>query len=211
MQRPRIQPKPSLTKRQRDVLEFVEGRITDHGTPPTIREIGARFRIASTNGVRAHLSAIIKKGYLRKHDSLARGLELTRELAGRTARVAVVGTVPAGNPIDAIENVEGEILMDASFIPKGNTFSLRVNGDSMKDAGIYDGDFVVVRKQNVANKGEIVVALLNGEATVKRYFPEGKSVRLQPENDSFKSIIIHKDSGDFEIAGKVVGLIRKFA
>ncbi len=198
-----------LTDKQRAVFEFIRDQIRDRGLSPTIREIGQRFGISSTNGVRLHISALIKKGYLRKHPLISRGLELTQSLLGEVGRLPLVGSVPAGAPIDAVENHEGEIAVDRTFLPKGDTFTLRVTGDSMKNAGIFDKDFVIVRKQQVASSGEIVVAIIGGEATVKRYFPEGKQVRLQPENDAFEPIIVNKRSGDFRIAGKVVGLMRR--
>ncbi|MBU8935000.1 MAG: transcriptional repressor LexA [candidate division Zixibacteria bacterium] len=201
--------KKSLTDRQRAILEFIKQVITAHGHPPTVREIGAKFGITSTNGVRTHLSALIRKGYLRKNSFISRGLELVQPVMSEVGRIPVVGTVPAGVPIDAIENTEGEIALDLSFLPKGDSFSLRVIGDSMRDAGILDGDLVLVKKQAVAQKGDIVVAIIGGEATVKRYFPEGHRIRLQPENKDFDPIIVTKRSGDFRIAGKVVGLLRK--
>lgn len=187
--------KPALTERQSQVLRFIEDLITRRGHSPTIREIGEKFGISSTNGVRTHLSALIRKGYLTKSDYISRGLELTRHLAAGTARVPLVGSVPAGRPIDAIENVEGEIVLDVTFLPKGDSFSLTVSGDSMVGAGICDGDVVIVRKQNVAQRGEIVVAVVDGEATIKRYFPEGQSVRLQPENPTFDPIMVNRRSG----------------
>ncbi|MEW6050962.1 MAG: transcriptional repressor LexA [Candidatus Zixiibacteriota bacterium] len=201
--------KAELTNRQRRVLEFIEGQILQRGHSPTIREIGEKFGIASTNGVRTHLTALIKKGYLKKQEFISRGIQLTRNLAGQIGRVPVVGSVPAGLPIDAVENIEGEIALDLSFLPKGDCFSLRVKGDSMLGAGILNGDIVVVNKQSVAQKGDIVVAVINGEATVKRYFPEGKQIRLQPENDAYEPILIEKHSGEFRIAGRVVGLMRR--
>lgn len=203
--------KPELTDRQREILEYIESQITGRGSSPTIREIGKQFKIRSTNGVRQHLSALIKKGYLKKHEFISRGLELTRNLASQIGRVPLVGSVPAGNPIDSVENIEGEIALDLSFIPKGESFSLTVTGDSMKGAGIFDGDVVIVHKQEVAQKGQIVVAVIDGEATVKRYFPEGKQIRLQPENDEFDPIMVDRRSGEFRIAGRVVGLLRRFA
>lgn len=202
--------KPGLTDRQREILGYIEGEIVDRGHSPTIREIGRKFGISSTNGVRTHLAALVKKGYLKKQDYISRGLELTRTMASRIGRVPLVGSVPAGQPIDAEENVEGEIALDLSFVPKGETFSLTVTGDSMMRAGILDGDVVIVRKQAVANSGEIVVAIIDGEATVKRYIPEGGRIRLQPENDDFEPIIVDKKAGDFRIAGRVVGLLRRF-
>lgn len=199
-----------LTDRQRMILEYIDDRISRHGQPPTLREIGAKFGISSTNGVRTHLEALIRKGYLKKHGSFHRGLELARQLAGSVSHIPLVGLVPAGNPIDAAENVEGEFALDKSFLPSGETFSLRVKGDSMQNAGILDGDFVLVAKQSTAQKGEIVVAIINGEATVKRYFPEGARIRLQPENDKYQPIIVEKKSGEFRLAGRVVGLLRRF-
>jgi repressor LexA len=203
--------KPALTPRQTKVLEFITSMIQQRGHPPTIREIGAKFGISSTNGVRTHLTALVKKGYIKKSQYVSRGLELTRRLAGNVGTIPLVGSVPAGNPIDAIENVEGEIALDLSFMPGQGTFSLRVVGDSMRGAGIFDGDVVVVKKQEAADTGDIVVALIDGEATVKRYYPEGKTVRLQPENDAFAPILVNRHSGEFRIAGKVVGLLRRIA
>ncbi len=201
--------RPELTRRQRVIFEFIESQILDRGHSPTIREIGQQFGISSTNGVRTHLTALVKKGYLKKHELISRGLELTRNLASNIGRVPLVGSVPAGNPIDSVENVEGEIALDLSFMPKGETFSLTVTGESMIGAGIFDGDVVIVKKQEVANTGDIVVAIVDGEATVKRYFPEDGGVRLQPENDEFEPIMVGQDVQEFRIAGKVVGLLRR--
>jgi len=203
--------KLELTARQRAVLAFIEQQVANRGHPPTVREIGLKFGISSTNGVRTHLTALIKKGYLKKERNISRGLELTRSLVHDVGRVPLVGSVPAGLPIDAIENVEGEIAADLSFLPKDESFSLRVIGDSMKNAGIFDGDLVLVKKQQIAQRGDIVVAIIGGEATVKRYFPEARQVRLQPENDAFEPILVDKRSGEFRIAGKVVGLLRRFS
>lgn len=201
--------KKSLTERQRVALTYIREQVSAHGSSPTIREIGEHMGISSTNAVRQHITALIKKGYLKKQQYIARGLELITSVATDIARVPLVGSVPAGLPIDAIENVEGEIVVDATFLPKGDTFALRVVGDSMRDAGICDGDIVIVQKQQVARKRDIIVAVIGSEATVKRYFPEGIRVRLEPENDDYESIIVDKRSGDFRVAGKVVGLFRK--
>jgi repressor LexA len=198
-----------LTRRQREILEYIEEMITRFGKSPTIREIGERFGISSTNGVRDHLKALMKKGYIRKQQLISRGIELVRDLAAPVAKVPLVGAVPAGNPIDAIENIEGEIAVDTSFVPGGETFTLRVEGDSMVQAGIFDGDYVMVKKQKTAEKGDIVVAIIGNEATVKRYYPENGQVRLQPENDAFEPIIVDRNSPEFQIAGKVVALLRR--
>ena len=202
--------KNKLTEKQESVLSFVKEHISNHGSAPTIREIGKHMKISSTNGVRLHITALIKKGYLKKNKLIARGLELTTAIAQDIKRLPLVGSVPAGLPIDAIENIEGEIAFDASFLPKGDTFSLKVIGESMKNIGIYDGDYVLVQKQQTAQKGDIIVAIIGEEATVKKYIPEGKNIKLQPENDSFEPIIVNSKSPDFRIAGKVIGLIRKF-
>ncbi len=202
--------KIKLTERQKTVLEFIRNQISNHGSSPTIREIGKFMKISSTNGVRMHVNALIKKGFLKKNEHIARGLELTTQISREIKKLPIVGSVPAGLPIDAIENIEGELALDASFLPKGNSFSVKVMGDSMKNAGILNGDIVIVQKQNTSNQGEIIVAIIGDEATVKRYFKEDTHIKLQPENDSFEPIIIDNNSPEFRIAGKVVGLIRKF-
>lgn len=202
--------KVKLTERQKTVLEFIRTQISHHGISPTIREIGKFMKISSTNGVRMHINALIKKGYLKKNKHIARGLVLTSQIAQEILKVPIVGSVPAGLPIDAIENIEGELAIDASFLPKGDSFSLKVMGDSMKNAGILDGDIVMVKKQNIAQQGDIIVAIIGDEATVKRYFKEQSHIKLQPENSDFDPIIIDSNSPEFRIAGKVVGLIRRF-
>ncbi|MCP4625990.1 MAG: transcriptional repressor LexA [bacterium] len=198
-----------LTRRQKEIFEYIEKMITEVGKSPTIREIGEKFNISSTNGVRSHLEALIKKGYIRRQKLISRGIDLVRSLSGPVKRVPVVGSVPAGAPLTAIENIEGELAVDTSFLPSGETFTLRVVGESMRDAGIFDGDYVMVNRQETANKGEIVVAIIGEEATVKRYFPEGDKIRLQPENETFEPIWVDRFSPEFSIAGKVVGLMRR--
>ncbi len=203
--------KKPLTPRQRTVLEFIEKFMLKYGNSPTIREIGSNLGISSTNGVRSHLEALIKKGYLNKTGLISRGISLVKKLSVGVARIPLVGSVPAGYPIDAAENVEGDIAVDESFLPNGESFTLTVMGDSMKDAGIHNGDLVIVKKQSEAIKGDIVVAIVNGEATIKRYMPESGKVILQPENDEFEPISVTPESGDFRLAGKIVGLMRRFA
>ena len=201
--------RPSLTERQRRILQYIEREITRRGHSPTIREIGEQFGITSTNGVRTHLTALIRKGYLKKTEFISRGLELARSMSAGIDRVPLVGSVPAGNPIDSAENIEGELAIDESFLPAGEKFSLLVKGESMTGAGILDGDTVIVKKQSEAEKGDIVVAIVDGEATVKRYFPERDKIRLQPENEEFEPILVSSESGEFRIAGKVVSLLRR--
>lgn len=206
-----------LTKRQGQVLDFISEMIENKGSPPTIREIGERFKIASTNGVRAILSALSKKGYIRRKPLVSRGIELLKKAkagfdhAQRRAYVAVplVGRITAGLPTLAVENIEGSIAVDRTFLPGGDVFSLRVVGDSMKDAGIFDGDYVLARAQSTAEKGDIVVAVIGDEATVKTYIPQKNRVRLEPANPAYQPIIVDPRYSDFRIAGKVIGLLRR--
>ena len=198
-----------LTDRQRRIYEFIRDRIQTESRPPTMREIGERFDIRSTNGVRDVLTVLEKKGYIHKTPYLSRGIELTETTAAAVEPVPIVGRVAAGLPLLAVENIDGHVAVDRSFLPSGEVFSLRVNGESMRDEGIMDGDLVLVRKQPTANKGEIVVALIGEEATVKRFFPERQRVRLEPANPDFGPIIVDKRAPGFAIAGVVVGLLRR--
>jgi repressor LexA len=206
-----------LTGRQREVLDFISEMIENKGLPPTIREIGERFKIASTNGVRAILSALSKKGYIRRKPLVSRGIELAKkakagfDYAQKRAYLAVplVGRIAAGLPTLAVENIEGSIAVDRSFLPGGDVFSLRVVGDSMKDVGIFDGDYVLARVQSTAEKGDIVVAVIGEEATVKTYVPQKNRVRLEPANPAYQPIIVDTRYSDFRIAGKVIGLLRR--
>ncbi len=202
-------PYEDLTARQHDVYRYIEERINHDGQPPTIREIGERFGISSTNGVRALLQALIKKGYIEKAAAVSRGIRLIKESVADAVMIPLVGQVPAGQPMLAEDNITERIVVDKSFVPSGDLFTLRVKGESMKNAGIFDGDFVLVRKQSSANAGEIVVAVIGDEATVKRFYPEKKHIRLQPENEAFGPIIIEKNAPGFYLAGKVVGLMRR--
>lgn len=201
--------KRKLTARQKQVYDFIEKSILEKGVPPTIRELGEKFSISSTNGVRSILTALIKKGYIRKTPLVSRGIELATDMMSSVKHLPLVGSVPAGAPLLATENIEGSIAVDTSFVPSGETFTLRVKGESMIGAGIADGDFVVVRRQNTAEPGDIVVAVIGDEATVKRFHPEADSVRLEPENDAFGPIIVERDTPGFYLAGKVVGLLRR--
>ena len=198
-----------LTDRQRRIYGFIRDQIQTESRPPTMREIGECFDIRSTNGVRDVLAVLEKKGYIRKTPYLSRGIELTETTFAAVETVPIVGRVAAGLPLLAVENIDGHVAVDRSFLPSGEVFSLRVNGESMRDEGIMDGDLVLVRKQPTANKGEIVVALIGEEATVKRFFPERQRVRLEPANPDFGPIIVDKRAPGFAIAGVVVGLLRK--
>jgi len=205
-----MSPFEDLTDRQREVYEFIEERINHEGQPPTIREIGEQFGISSTNGVRSLLSALIRKGYIEKTAAVSRGIRLLKESITDAVIIPLVGDVPAGQPLLAEQNISERLVFDRSFVPSGGElFSLRVRGDSMIEAGIFDGDFVLVRRQQNADSGDIVVAVIGEEATVKRFFPERQRVRLQPENSAYGPIIVERDAPGFYLAGKVVGLMRR--
>ena len=199
-----------LTQRQKEVLDFISEMTEKKGFPPTIREIGQKFKITSTNGVRAILSALSSKGYIRRKPLISRGIELLKAVRPELVYVPLVGRISAGLPVLAVENIEGNIGIDKALFPGDGIFFLKVIGDSMKDAGILNGDYVLAQQQKTAEKGEIVVAMIGSEATVKRFFPEKNRVRLEPANPEYGPIIVEKKTPDFFIAGKVIGLLRKY-
>jgi len=194
-----------ITKRQQEVLEFIRHSVTDQGYPPSLREIGSHLKINGTRAVEKHLNALEKKGYIRKGIG-ARALEVIGHRTGRA--VPIIGRVAAGRPILAEEYIEGNLIIDEKIDRGKDTFFLRVVGESMKDVGILHGDLVLVKPQPDANSGEIVVAMVEGEATVKRLIKKRKSIVLQPENDAFVPIIMTGKNGVLEIVGKVIGLVR---
>jgi repressor LexA len=205
------QPK-SLTKRQQMVLEYIKRSIEQRGYPPTLREIGAYMGIRSTNGVNDHLRALERKGYLTREDMKSRALRPTPAApSSQAVAVPVLGRVAAGEPVFAEENVEDTLHIDRSLLgPDGETFVLRVRGDSMIEAGIYEGDYIFVRKQMVAERGQIVVVLLGEDATVKYYFPERDYVRFEPANPHYAPIIVRReDLSPTHILGLVVGVFRR--
>ena len=193
-----------LTERQAQVLTFIKSFAQAHGYPPTIPEIQEEFGIRSPNGVNNHIKALTRKGYLRRDSSRARALEIT----GWRDGIPVLGTVAAGSPILAEQNLEGHFTIQDMYRAADEVFMLRVKGDSMINAGIFDGDRVIVRLQQSVERGEIGVAIINGEATVKRIFSDGNIVRLQPENDTMAPIVVMRNDPDFRIGGKVIGVIR---
>ncbi len=214
-----------ITDRQKEILTFIQRTSEERGFPPTIREIGEEMDIKSTNGVNDHLKALERKGYLTRGEQQSRSLVPTkraRMVLGLGAKrlasdstmleIPLLGNVAAGAPILAQENVEDTVRID-SFLLGGNgkeVFALRVKGHSMIDDGIHDGDFIFVKKAANAAPGEIVVALIEDEATVKRYFPEGDRIRFQPANKDMGPIYVSKS--DFKqtmILGRVVGVYRK--
>jgi len=207
--------KKTLTKRQQDILDFIEDFAQRRGYPPTLREIGNEFGISSTNGVRVNLAALEKKQYIIRRPWLSRGIELVQapkvsQVQGEIGNVPIIGKVAAGEPIFASENIEGMLAVDDSFLPTKKVFALKVKGDSMKDAGILDGDYVLARRQHTSEPGEIIVFIIGDEVTVKRYDTKGDKALLIPENEAYEIRIIKKSSPDFQIAGKVVGLLRRY-
>lgn len=203
--------RPALTARQREILNYIEREVRTTGVPPSIRQIGVALGISSTNGVRAHLQALEKKGYIHRSSRTSRGiasLDRLRRSAARalhtTVAVPILGRVTAGQPILAVENREGTLHVDPSLVPHTDTFALRIEGDSMVGAGILDGDYVLVRPQQSADNGDIVVALLEEEVTVKRFYREANGFRLQPENPRLAPLYVP----EVQICGKVVALIR---
>jgi len=203
-----------LTARQRSVYAFIAKAMRERGYPPTVREIGEHFKMKSTGSVRDHLAALERKGCIRRVPNTSRGIELLNpddRPGANAARVPLVGQIAAGTPLLAEENLEDTLTVDRRAVGRDdNVFALRVTGESMRDAGILDGDIVLVRQQPDAHNGDIVAVLINDEATVKRLFREGSHVRLQPANDEFEPIIVTPEAGEFTILGKVVGLTRSY-
>ena len=207
-----------LTKKQKAVLEFIRTEIARCGRPPTIREIGERFGLRSTGSVRDHLRALERKGYIDRRRHLARGIALRGGVPVREGRaprpeprplIPLVGDIAAGQPRLAVESPDDALSLDPDLFGGGELFALRVEGESMRDAGIYDGDVVVVRRQEDASNGDIVVALVDDEATVKRFFHEGRRVRLQPENESMDPIYLSPRDAQLQLLGRVVGVLRR--
>lgn len=224
-----------LTERQRAVLEYISLSISDRGYPPTLREIGNHLGIRSTNGVNDHLRALERKGYLTREDMKSRTLRLVRTPEGEpcepvelsagpandatpayddldVVEVPIIGRVAAGALSEAIENPEDSVRVDRMLLGRGgrDVFGLRISGESMIEAGIHNGDFVFVRKQLTARRGDIVVALVGDEATCKYFFPERDHIRLEPANSKMSPILIPaSDFRDTQILGVVVGVYRR--
>jgi repressor LexA len=195
------------------ILAYLAEALRDHGRPPTLREIGDAFGIASTNGVRYYLDRLEKAGKIRRDRFTSRGIELTEEAAPARSpelfEIPLIGHVAAGAPILAQENIEDVLIVDGALVRPGKHFALRVRGDSMKNAGILDGDIVIVKHESPVKSGEIAVVLIGDEATVKRYFPRKDKLLLLPENDDYEPIEVTPTDPDVRVAGKVVGVFRR--
>ena len=226
----------ALTQRQREILDFISASIVERGFPPTLREIGEHFNIRSTNGVNDHLKALEKKGHLRREDLKSRAMRpvlpdgsgeiipMQRRAMGTgdvqivsesddMAEIPILGRVAAGQPILAVENATDTVKVDRVLVGgHREVFGLRIVGESMIEDGIFDGDYVFVKKTPSAHTGDIVVAMIDGEATVKRYYPEGDKIRFQPANQNMSPIIVRKaDFKSVDIIGIVVGVYRKLS
>jgi len=208
--------KQELTERQQEILDFILQFRDECGYPPTLREIGKRFGISSTFGVKRHLDALVKKGYLNIESNASRGIsvihdepvKIVEERNDLYRRIPIVGRVAAGSPILAMENIEGSIVIDPAFMKKTEScFALKVKGDSMTNAGIFEGDLVIVLPANTASNGDIVVAMLDDEVTVKTFENRNDRMRLLPQNDNYQPIEIN-ESKEFKIVGKVTGIVR---
>lgn len=197
-----------ITTKQKEILEYIKNTILSKGYPPAVREICEAVGLRSTSSVHAHLETLEKNGYIRRNPSKPRCIEIVDDsfnLARREiVNVPVIGTVAAGQPILAVENVDNYFPIPAEYMPSGEVFMLVVKGESMINIGIFDGDKVLVLKQNTASNGDVVAALVDDSATVKTFYKEDGYYRLQPENDTMEPIIVN----DVKILGKVIGLFR---
>jgi repressor LexA len=196
-----------ITARQEAVLAFIKNFLEENGYPPTIREMCAHFGFLPRAAAN-HVNALVKKGYLTKKPLKSRSLEVVGRGRRRVKEVPVVGRVAAGEPILAVENIQGVVMLPAEWVGGDGNFLLKVEGDSMVEAHICSGDYVVVRQQSSADTGDIVVALLDDEATVKRLIKERERIVLKPENRRMKPIVVEKSGKTLRIIGKVVGVWR---
>ena len=207
------------SRKERAILKFIEEQVIENGYPPSVREIGKAIGLSSTATVHAYLAKLEKQGFIKKQDKKGRTLKVVKGTDGKPMKnatkdfyvqkelvdVPIIGKITAGQPILAVENVTDTFPIPIDFVGNSESFMLTVRGESMIEAGILDGDYILVKKQNDARNGEIVVALIGEEATVKTFYKEKDHIRLQPENSSMDPIIVP----DCQILGKVAGVFRK--
>lgn len=200
-----------ISKKQQEILDYIKSEIINRGFPPAVREICEAVHLKSTSSVHSHLEALEKNGYIRRDATKPRAIEIIDDQFNLVRReivnVPLIGTVAAGHPILAVENIETYFPVPAEMMPNAQSFMLKVKGDSMINAGIFDGDQVLVKQQSTAEDGDMVVALVEDSATVKTFYKEDGYYRLQPENDTMDPILVH---GDLKILGKVFGVFRFF-
>ncbi|MDD3338194.1 MAG: transcriptional repressor LexA [Lachnospiraceae bacterium] len=198
-----------ITPKQTEILEYIKSEILNRGFPPAVREICEAVDLKSTSSVHAHLETLEKNGYIRRDPTKPRAIEIIDDnfnlVRREVVNVPIVGTVAAGQPLLAVENIDNYFPIPAEFMPNAETFLLKVKGDSMVNAGVLDGDLVLVEQQTTARNGEMVVALVEDSATVKTYYKENGHFRLQPENDYMDPIIVEDE---LTILGKVRGVMR---
>ena len=198
-----------ISKKQQEILDYIKNEILNRGFPPAVREICEAVHLKSTSSVHSHLEALEKNGYIRRDATKPRAIEILDDQFNLVRRevvnVPLVGTVAAGQPILAVENIEGYFPIPSEFMPNAHIFILKAKGDSMINAGIFDGDQVLVKQQSSAENGDMVVALVEDAATVKTFYKEDGYYRLQPENDDMDPILVH---GNLQILGKVFGVFR---
>lgn len=199
-----------ITDKQREILEYMKKEILNKGYPPTVRDICEAVNLKSTSSVHSHLETLEKNGYIRRDPTKPRAIEIIDENFNLTRRemvnVPIVGRVAAGEPILAVENIESYFPIPMEYMPNAESFMLKVKGESMINAGIFDGDNILVQKCDDARNGDMVVALVEDSATVKTFYKEGDHIRLQPENDTMDPIIVP----DCQLLGKVFGVFRFF-
>lgn len=199
-----------ISSKQREILEYIKQEILNKGYPPAVREICEAVHLKSTSSVHSHLETLEKNGYIRRDPTKPRAIEIIDDNFNLTRRevvnVPIIGQVAAGQPLLAVENIENYFPIPTEFMPNAETFMLKVKGDSMINAGIFNGDKILVQKQSDAQNGDIVVALVDDSATVKTFYKEDGHFRLQPENDTMDPIIVD----DCDILGKVFGVFRLY-
>ena len=199
-----------ISTKQQEILEYIKEQILSHGYPPTVRDICQAVNLRSTSSVHAHLETFEKNGYIRRDPTKPRAIEIIDDEFNMSRRdmvnIPIIGTVTAGEPILATENIEGYFPVLADCLSQGTVFMLHVKGESMINAGILDGDSVIIRQQSTADNGDMVAALIDDSATIKTFYKEDGYIRLQPENDTMEPIIVD----DCAILGKVVALYRQF-
>lgn len=199
-----------ISDKQKEILEYMKNEILNKGYPPTVRDICEAVHLKSTSSVHAHLETLEKNGYIKRDPTKPRAIEIIDDNFNLTRRevvnVPIVGRVAAGEPILAVENVDSYFPVPAEYMPNAQTFMLKVKGESMINAGIFDGDSILVEQQSTAKNGDMVVALVDDSATVKTFYKEDNHIRLQPENDNMDPIIVP----DCQILGKVFGVFRFF-
>jgi repressor LexA len=199
-----------ISNKQKEILEYLKSQIINKGYPPAVREICEAVKLKSTSSVHSHLETLEKNGYIRRDPSKPRAIEIIDDEFNLTRRdlvnVPIVGTITAGQPILAVENIDSYFPIPSEYMPNEDTFMLKVKGDSMINVGIFNGDKILVQKQSHAKNGDFVVALIGEEVTVKTFYKENGFYRLQPENDTMEPIIVP----DLNIQGKVIGLFRMF-